>query len=243
MIRKDIPDIVRGHEVWLEQDKRHAHVGDTVECKLLLGHNMAVDGMADIENVKAAIIDPANERRDLAVGAGDDCLIVRFDPVLDGYHTVAVEYDAGIYTVTDDGWQRGPKSDYENVIRSGYYYQYAKLIVSVGHGGPKDLNSIPGHELEIVPIGFRHYHTGEEIELQVMYDGAALAGAVIDAACGGDGGDAASATTDSDGVASIKLDKSGNWMFKVRHTDPGKGVDGQYDEKVMTAVLSVMGVH
>jgi len=243
MIRKDIPDIVRGHEVWLEQDKRHAHVGDTVECKLLLGHNMAVDGMADIENVKAAIIDPANERRDLAVDAGDGFLILRFDPILDGYHTVAVEYDAGIYTVTDDGWHIGPKSDYKNVKRSGYYYQYARLIIPAGHGGLKDLKSIPRHELEIIPVDFRHYHAGEAIELQVMYDSAALAGAVINAACGGDGGDAASATTDSDGVASIKLDKSGDWMFKVRHTDPDKGVEDRYDEKVITAVLSVMGVH
>ena len=243
MIRKDMPDIVRGHEVWLEHDKRHAHVGETVECKLSLGHNMAVDGMADIENVKAAVFDPANEKQDLAVDAGDDCLIVRFDPVLDGYHTVAVEYDAGIYTVTDDGWHRGPKSDYENVKRSGYYYQYARLIVSVGHGGPKALNSIPGHELEIIPVDFRHYHAGEAIELQVIYDGEALAGAVINAASGGYGIDAASATTDSDGIASIKLDKSRDWMFKVRHTDPDKGVEDRYDEKVITAVLSVMGVH
>ena len=243
MLRNDMPDIVRGHEVWLEHDTRHAHVGETVECKLLLGHNMAVDGMADIENVKAAVFDPTNEKQDLAVDAGADCLIVRFDPAIDGYHTVAVEYDAGIYTVTDDGWHIGPKSDYENVKRSGYYYQYTRLIVSVGHGGPKDLNSIPGHELEIIPMDFRHYHAGEAIELQVMYDGAALAGAVVDAASGGDGGDAASATTDSDGVASIKLDKSGNWMFKVRHTDPGKGALDRYDEKVITAVLSVMGVH
>ncbi len=243
MAHKTMPDIVRGHEIWLEHDKLHAHPGDTVECKLFLGHNMAVDGMAGIENVKAALFDPANERRDLTADAGDDCLILRFDPVLDGYHTVAIEYDAGIYTVTDDGWHTGPKSDYENVKSSGHYYQYARLIIPVGHGGPKDLGSIPGHELEIIPVEFRHYHAGEAIELRVIYDGAALAGAMIDAASGGDGSNAASATTDSDGIASIKLDKSGNWIFKVRHTDPDKGALDRYDEKVMTAVLSVMGVH
>ncbi|MEA1864464.1 MAG: hypothetical protein U9N46_04605 [Euryarchaeota archaeon] len=87
MIRKDMPDIVHGHEIWLEQDIRHAHVGETVECKLLLGHNMAVDGMADLKNVKAALYDPANEKHDLVVDTGDDCLILRFDPVIDGYHT------------------------------------------------------------------------------------------------------------------------------------------------------------
>jgi uncharacterized GH25 family protein len=243
MTREKVLDIVRGHEIWLEHDKLHAHPGDTIECKLLLGHNMVVDGMANINNVKATLFDPEGQKHDLAADAGDGCLILRFDPVLNGHHTIAVEYDAGIYTVTDDGWHRGPKSDYENVKGSGYYHQYARLIVSVGHGGPKDLNSIPGHELEIIPVDFRHYHAGEAIELQVIYDGAALAGAVINAASGGDGSDAASATTDSGGIASIKLDRSGNWIFKVRHTDPGKSASGQYDEKVITAVLSVMGVH
>ncbi|MCG7848786.1 MAG: DUF4198 domain-containing protein [ANME-2 cluster archaeon] len=241
MTDENIPDVVRGHEIWLEHDMQHVHVGETVECKVLFGHNMAIDGLADIKGVKAAVFDPANKKHDLTVDSGDGCLIVRFDPVLDGYHTVALEYDAGIYTVTDDGWHKGPKSDYENVKSSGYYYQYARTIIS-GHGS-KDLNPVLGHELEIIPIGYRHYHAGEEIGLQVLYDGAALPGAVITAACSGSEGDAVEATTDSDGTALIKLDKSGNWMFKVRHADPGKGVEDQYDEKVITTILTVMGVH
>lgn len=241
MTNRKMPDIVRGHEIWLEHDMQHVHVGETVECKVLFGHNMAIDGLADIEGVKAAVFDPVNEKYDLTVDSGDGCLIVRFDPVNDGYHTVAVEYDAGIYTVTDEGWHTGPKSDYENVKSSGYYYQYARTIIS-GHGS-KDLNPVTGHELEIVPIDFRHYHAGEEIELKVLYDGAALAEGMITAAVSGNEGDAVEATTDSDGIALIKLDKSGNWMFKVIHADPDKGIEDQYDEKVITAVLTVMGVH
>jgi uncharacterized GH25 family protein len=139
------------------------------------------------------------------------------------------------------GRHKGPKSDYQNVKSSGYYYQYAKTIIS-GHGS-KDLNTVIGHELEIVPIDFRHYHAGEEIGLQVMYDGAALPGAVITAAFSANEDDMAEVTTDSDGNALIKLDKSGNWMFKVRHTDPDKSIEGQYDEKVITAIFTVMGVH
>jgi uncharacterized GH25 family protein len=241
MTDEKIPDVVLGHEIWLEHDMQHVHVGETVECKVLFGHNMAIDGLAEIESVKAAIFDPVNEKHNLAVDAGDGCLIVRFDPVNDGYHTVAVEYDAGIYTVTDEGWHKGPKIDYENVKSSGYYYQYAKTIIS-GHGS-KDLNPVIGHELEIIPIDFRHYHAGEEIGLKVLYDGTALTKGVITGALSGSEGDAVEATTDSDGIALIKLDKSGNWMFKVRHADPGKGSKDQYDEKVITAILTVMGVH
>lgn len=241
MICKKMPDIVRGHEIWLEHDMQHVHVGETVECKLLFGHNMKIDGVAVVENVKATVFDPANEKRDMVVGAGDDGLIARFIPVVDGYHTVAVEYDAGIYTITEEGWQKGPKKNYEKVKSSGYYYQYAKTIIS-GHGSKK-LNPVIGHELEIIPIDFRHYHAGEEIELKVLYDGAELRGGVINATFSGNEGDGVEATTDSDGIASIKLDKSGDWMFKIRHTDPSKGIEDQYDEKVITAVFTVRGVH
>jgi uncharacterized GH25 family protein len=241
MTDKNVPDIVRGHEIWLEHDMQHVHVGETVECKVLFGHNMAIDGIAEIENVKAAVFDPANEKHDLKVNSGDSCLVLRFDPVHDGYHTVAVEYDAGIYTVTDEGWHKGPKSDYENVKSSGYYYQYAKTIIS-GHGS-KDLNPVIGHELEIILIDFRHYHAGEEIELKVMYDSAALTESMITAAFSGSEGDAIENTTGSGGTALIKLDKSGNWMFKVRHADPDKGSKDRYDEKVITAILPVIGVH
>jgi len=241
MTDKIIPNIVRGHEIWLEHDMRHMHVGETVECKLLFGHNMTIDGVADLEKVKAAVFDPVNEKHDLAVDAGDGCLVVRFDTVLDGYHIIGVEYDAGIYTITEEGWHRGPKSEYENVKSSGYYYQYAKTIIS-GHGSKK-LNPIIGHDLEIIPINFRPYHAGEDIELKVLYDGAALRGGVIKATLSGNEGDGIEATTDSDGIASIKLDKSGNWMFKIRHVDLSKGVEDQYDEKVITAVFTVMGVH
>ncbi|MGP8337011.1 MAG: DUF4198 domain-containing protein [Methanosarcinaceae archaeon] len=241
MIEKNMPDIVRGHEIWLEHDMQHVHAKETIECKLLFGHNMAIDGLAEIKNVKASVFDPVNGKHDFAVDPGNNYLVVRFDPVLDGYHTVAVEYDAGIYTVTDEGWHKGPKSDYENVKNSGYYYQYAKTIIS-GHGS-KDLNPVIGHELEVVPVDFRHYHAGEEIELKVLYDSATLAKSVITAVCSGNEDDPVEVTTDSDGIALIKLDRSGNWMFKVGHADPGKGVKDQYDEKVITAVLTVMGVH
>jgi len=41
MKNEKMPDIVRGHEIWLEHDMQHVHAGETVECKVLLGHNIA----------------------------------------------------------------------------------------------------------------------------------------------------------------------------------------------------------
>lgn len=236
-----MPDIVRGHEIWLEHDMRHVHVGETVECKLLYGHNMKIDGVAVVENVKATVFDPANEKRDMVVDAGDDGLIARFIPVIDGYHTIAVEYDAGIYTVTDEGWQKGPKRNYEKVKSSGYYYQYAKTIIS-GHE-LEEYKLETGQELEIILLDFKHYHVGDDITLKVLCDGRVLQDAMINATYRGREGEAIVMKTDTEGKATFKLEKEGNWLFKVRHSDPEKGVKDQYDEKVITAIFTVMGVY
>jgi uncharacterized GH25 family protein len=241
MMREIIPDVVRGHEIWFEHDEQHMNIKNSFKCKLLFGHNMVVDGAADVEKVKAAVFNPLNRKSDLEVYIGNSGLTVKFDPIINEHHIIAAEYDAGIYTVTEEGWQKGLKNEYVNVERSGYYYQYAKTIIS-GHG-PKQLNPVIGHELEIIPVGFGHYHAGEKIGLQVLYDGSALADAVIIAAISGNEGYEVEAKTDAEGKTSIELDQTGNWMFKVRHVDPDKGVEDQYDEKVITAVLTVMGVH
>jgi uncharacterized GH25 family protein len=241
MIHKKMPDIVRGHEIWLEHNMRHVHVGETVECKLFYGHNMKIDGVAVVENVKATVIDPANEKRDMVVDAGDDGLIATFTPAVDGYHTVAVEYDAGIYTITEEGWQKGPKRNYKKVKSSGYYCQFAKTILP-GHE-PGEYKLETGQELEIIPLDFRHYHVGDDIALKVLYDGRVLQDAMINATYRGREGEAIEMKTDAEGKAAFKLEKEGNWLFKVRHSDPEKGLKDQYDEKVSTAIFTIMGVH
>ena len=67
MTYKKIPDIVRGHEIWLEHDMQHVHINEMVECKILFGHNMAVDRVANIEGIKAAVFDPSNKKHEHAV--------------------------------------------------------------------------------------------------------------------------------------------------------------------------------
>lgn len=235
-----IPDIVQGHEIWLEYEMQQLIIGKAFECKLLLGHNMAKDGVADAKKVKAAVIN-SRKKEDLPVDTTDSCLAVKFIPDLETSHIVVVEYDAGIYTVTEDGWFKGPKKDYVNVKRSGHYYQYAKTIISVC--GNEKINPVTGQELEIIPAGIGHYHVGDTIELKVLYDGAALVNSALTAAVGGNGGKSIEAAVGADGTAAVFLDQPGNWMFKVRHADPSKGIEYRYDEKVITAVFTIMGVH
>lgn len=227
---EDILDIARGHEIWLEYKEDNILVGEKIACKLGFGHNMKSERAVNIEKVKATVFDVRGEKRDAEVGAGDEYLVVWFTPEREGYHTIGVEYDGGILNLPHPGLE-GPK----------YYYQYTKTIVPVGHC-QEEYNLTIGHELEIIPLDFRQYHVGEDILLKVLYDERALSDGTIYSIYAGNEDNPIEVQTDHEGKATVELENEGNWMFKVIHKDPEKSVNDQYDEKVMTATFTLMGI-
>ncbi len=222
---EDILDIARGHEIWLEYDKHKIRVGEKAECKLGFGDKMKSERAVNVEKVKAIVFNPQNEKYDLDIDVGDRHLIIPFAPEHKGYYTIVVEYDGGILDLTH---APGPK----------YYCQYAKTIVTVGHGSG-EYELITGQELEIMPLNFKkHYHTGDKVAFQVLYEGAALPDEAVNAICDSCE-ESIEMKTNSKGKATIELNTDGNWMFMVRHKDPEKGVKGLYEEKAMTTTFTV----
>jgi len=204
---------------------------------------MAVDGIAELPSAKAYVIDPENNRTALDIVSGENALEMTFRPTLAGNHLLTAEYDAGIYTVTGDGWQKGPKKNFSDVKSSHYHYQYAKSIAAVAGGGEKAADEVIGQELEIVPSGVGHYHVGDSIAFKVLYEGAALSTGTLTAASSIDSAASVDVAIPPDGMLSFTFDRPGHWMFKVRHTDPEKRKEGFFDEKVVTSVFTVMDVH
>ncbi|MHC1574788.1 MAG: DUF4198 domain-containing protein [Candidatus Methanogasteraceae archaeon] len=227
---EDIPDIVRGHEVWIEYDGHSIPHGEGVECKLCFGHNMKSERAVEIEKVKSIVFDTRGKEYDSYVGSGGDHLLVRFTPEHEGYHTLGVEYNGGILNLPHPGLE-GAK----------YYQQYTKTIIPVGR--PREEYDLTlGHELEIVPMDYRQYNAGDDIILKILYDGRALAGATVYAIYVGNEDCPIEVQTDNYGRAAVKLEADGKWMFKVMHRDPEKSAQDRYDEKVMTATFTVMDV-
>ena len=138
---EDIPDIVRGHEVWLEYDLYGISQGDSAKCKLCFGHNMKSESAVEIEKVKPIVFDGLGKEYDAHVGAGDNYLVVQFTPEQGGYHTLGAEYNSGILNLPHPGLG-GPK----------YYQQYTKTIIPVGHSR-EEYDLIVGHELENRSMG------------------------------------------------------------------------------------------
>jgi len=270
---EDIPDIVRGHEIWVEHGMQNVFPGDPVACDLCFGHNMKSDKAIQVEKVSPAIFSARGENRAVEVSAAEDHLLMQFTPAFAGYNIIGVEYDGGILNLPHPGLE-GPK----------YYQQYTKTILQVkdckqGLCQTKGLRAgnfqivnfqagdfqvegdcqaeedcraeedcqeeaglIVGHEMEIIPLGYRQYKVGEHILLKVLYDGFGLPDATVYGIHTENQENPIEGTTDQEGIVDIELEKGGKWMFKVGHRDPEKGVKGLYDKKVMTATFTIMEV-
>jgi|GEM_PF-1600536 len=236
----ELPDIVRGHEIWVEHGMQNVSPGDPVACDLCFGHNMKSDKAVQVEKVTPAVFSTRGENRAVEVSAAEDHLLIQFIPAFAGYHTIGVEYDGGILNLPHPGLE-GPK----------YYQQYTKTILQVEdcqqvNCQTKDLQGeydrIVGHELEIIPLGYRQYKVGEHILLKVLYDGHGLPDATVYGIHTGNQENPIEGTTDQEGLVDIELEKDGKWMFKVGHRDSEKGVKGLYDKKVMTATFTIMNI-
>jgi uncharacterized GH25 family protein len=244
---EDLPDIVRGHEIWVEHGMQNVSPGDPVACDLCFGHNMKSDKAVQVEKVSLTVFSSQGENRAVEVSAADDHLLMQFTPAFSGYHIIGVEYDGGILNLPHPGLE-GPK----------YYQQYTKLILQVRDCQAEDFQVeeycraeedcqaesglIVGHELEIIPLGYRQYRVGERILLKVLYDGYGLPDAIVYGIHTDNQENPLEGITDQEGVVEFELEKGGKWMFKVGHRDSEKGVKDLYDKKVMTATFTIMNV-
>ncbi|WP_440955808.1 DUF4198 domain-containing protein [Methanosarcina sp. Mfa9] len=229
-IPEDIPDIVRGHEIWVEHDMHEISPGEPVLCDLCFGHNMKSDRAVEVEKVSPTVSGTWGENHDFEVSTADNHLLLRFAPAFEGYHTICAEYNGGILNLPHPGLE-GPK----------YYHQYTKTIIQVGRF-QEEYALEPRQELEIIPLEYRQYRVGEKILLKVLYDRCALPGATVYGIHFDNRDNPIEVQTDHEGRAAVELEKDGKWMFKVGHRDPEKGVKGLYDEKVMTATFTIMNI-
>jgi len=192
---------------------------------------------------------PSGERLPIKVEPGDDCFhLLRFTPDLDGFWPVTVENDVGPVAITRDGfYRRGTRKDYPNAREVGYYYQYAKTYVQVGHFcvGCGEVSYSPeivclGHDLELVAPPPGVYRVGDELVLEVRYKGQPLPGAEVKAtwSLGEEEDWALDRKTDDAGRVKFTLAHPGHWLFYTRYAEETLGKESEYDKRVYSATLS-----
>jgi uncharacterized GH25 family protein len=230
--------MVKGHEIWIEKPKIK---GDTVEFGLCYGHNMAVDGSPDAKKILSAVYAPDKTRIIPALKSGKNGHSFKFKAIKPGIYTAFVDMSPAIFSNTKkEGFKDGPKRLYKDVVYAGAWSQMAKTIFVVGENGGYKAETVHA-VLDIVPKEISA-KVGKTVELTVYYEGKSLPGIEVKAVSKKEGKEMASVITDKDGVARVPITNDGKWMFIVRHRDPSKAVQDQYDEAVFVTTLSMEAI-
>ena len=232
-----------GHEIWIEGPE-HGHLDSPCNLFLKYGHNLALDGHVDISQVKATLVDPGGNISDLilfwAPDLPTDEFVVSFTPLEEGYYTVWLDHKAGIWCEgVDERWYYAPKNSCPPVRQSLRYRQLSKVIIPAGHSLAPTTPAALDARMDIVPHDYRLLSEGEELTVQVIYQGSPLPEANLRIASTVKG-QAYEVQADRYGQATVRFDSFGFWMILASYDDYSLGVPGEFEGEQFSAVLSLM---
>ncbi len=148
----------------------------------------------------------------------------------------------GFFSKTTEGYQRGKsKKDIKDVIECTFSEKYAKALFTVGTPGGNAFSKVLGHTMEIVPMADpATLKEGDELSVKVLFEGKPASTYVY----GTYAGFSKEANTfgytthtDKDGVAKIRLIKSGTWLLLVKQEKPYPNAT-ECDKKSCAATLT-----
>ncbi len=189
------------------------------------GHHYPVDDFLPQEELEEfSLITPAGEKENLTPNQGGFlATVVRCKQ--EGGYIVSTIKKPGFYTMYVEKGKihhnPGLKTGIKQVILSHYYEQYAKALINVGK--PVDdafLNPV-GHKLEIIPLknpGNLKGCGGHFLPVKVLFEGEPARFCQVLATYSGFSTNddfAYATTTDSQGIARIRLINRGYWLVKV----------------------------
>lgn len=230
MVSENIIKLVN-HEAWIECQQRG-------RAYLKWGHLPETDGKLDLKSIKRAfVIDAEGNEKAMVVGSDKEAsskggLFLEFNAEKEGVYTIAVEYDRGIYSVTEDNkWIFGEKSYVASlgytVKESRWICGFAKAYYIVGGNEGKATASL---EFEIVPKVIRKFKSGDKMRIQLIFRGKAVNGIVK--------------VGTKDGVEEVTVNGFGEITLKegvnvivARYVD--EMPTGVYDKRNLTATLTI----
>lgn len=143
-----------------------------------------------------------------------------------GTYLVVASKKGGFFTKTTEGYKRGrSKKGLKNVISCTYSEKYAKAIVNIGNGSGNVFSKTVGHKLEIVPLKDpSNLREGDYMPIKVTFEGKPLRWAPVVATYAGFSTEknafAYATKTNKEGMANVKIIKSGIWLLIVEHKVP-----------------------
>jgi nickel transport protein len=115
---------------------------------------------------------------------------------------ISLFFDNGFWSKTPDGWKNKPKKEVPDAVESSHSMKYSKAILKWSDKFSKPL----GMKMEIVPLkNPLSLKAGDSLPLKVFLDGKPVEGASVNAG----GYHKEDLKTDKNGMAEIKIEKSG----------------------------------
>jgi len=230
------------HAMWLNVSDYSPSKGGNAIVYFGWGQKYPVDDLLDQEWFfkNLYLIDPTGKIEELSPNPGG-LLATKIDFDKGGTYLATAELKPGFYTMwLEDGkinHRLGSKTGLSNVMVSTYYEQFAKAIINVDEPF--------GQKLEIVPLENPiSLKEGDFLPIRILYEGNPLSTypTVYATFLGFSTQDetyAYTTTADEEGIAEIKIIRSGVWMVKVNYkTHPTEELKDKCDELSYTATLS-----
>ena len=237
------------HTMWLNLSDYSPSVRNNTVVYFGWGHRYPVHDFLDQERFlkNFYLINPTGKIEPLSPNPGG-LLAIRIHLDKEGTYLVTAELKPGFYTMwLEDGkinHRIGPKTGLSGVMVSTYYEQFAKAIINVDTGDSNFLTPI-GQKIEIVPLKNPiSLKEGDFLPIRILYEGNPLRSypTVYATYLGFSTQNetyAYTTTANGEGIAEIKIIRSGIWMVKVNYkTHPTEEMKDKCNELSYTATLS-----
>lgn len=216
---------VSAHDLWLEVRDYTADAGEDITLTLGYGHYLpAREFMSNVDLEEIYILDNKGNR--IGLGSYSDVEFKGEKPLKEeGTYLVVAEKKGSFFTKTTKGYKRGQsKKGLKNVIECSYSKKYTKAIVNVGKGGGNTFSKVLGHDLEIIPLeNPGNLAEGDYFSVKVTFKGEPLQYSHVFATYSGFSTEkntfAYATKTNTDGIAKIKMLRSGVWLVATYYKD------------------------
>ncbi|MDO9036461.1 MAG: DUF4198 domain-containing protein, partial [Methanoregula sp.] len=179
--------MVFGHEIWLESMKGK---GNSIDIKLMYGHNMKTDGHVDPKRISSVVYGPGRKKIVPDIKSKTDHHIVTFTAEKAGYYIPVVDLSPLVISKTkNDEYKQGPRKIYKDITYAGAFHQMAKKIVPFGEVGKYTARHVHGI-LDILPES-PELAKGKDISLTLLYEGKPVKGVTVKAVSKEEGKDLA----------------------------------------------------
>ncbi len=231
------------HDMWIAPENFSIKKGEVLKMSFPSDHKFPAADRVFVEKdtmTDTLVVTPKGKKIKLSNWEGDVLKSAKLSEA--GTFVIASGKKGGFSTKTTDGkYEKKAKDEIKNPAKSTFSKKFTKAIVTVANPGGSSFSKPVGHELEIVPLNDPSLiKGGDSIDIKILLNGKPYEteiDATYDTFSAGKNVFAEKIKSGKEGIAKLKLSKSGAWLLRVSNKTPY--IDQKKaDEQSYTATLT-----